>query len=293
MVLALPCLLAGMTWPGQHDTTANRSAWALAGLALLVLPAAVQAPVAAISAAPLTASMSPIDAAMQTRLYYIALTGLTLILAACISGTRGLLRQRLAMLALAVLMVVPGVAAYQLADDYRGRSQAIRPMAEAAVAAVRQLPLPQDRCQIFFLDASPPAEWGRYAPFDSIVKALIPSLDKVDNCLIQTDVAPYFTLLRRGTLARTDIAPMTALPDRQDDTPLLRIGGLEVAALNLQADTDASTLDHGFFLAWDGHRFVDVTAAVHTGRKPVSFHCIRSADQCPPTPSKSVSKARH
>lgn len=267
----------------------SRLSWLLAGLAMLVLPAAVQAPVAAISAVALDATMSPIDAAMQARLYYISMCGLIILAAAVLDLALRGPTATAGSVALALLVIVAAPTAQQLASDYSRQSQQIRPLAEAAVKAVAQLDIQPGTCQVYFLGTKPPPEWGLHASMDSIVKARVSDLSRIDHCLIQTEAAPYFHLIRRGALDGVSIAPLQRIPGSAAGVPLFAIGDMEVAALNLHPDSDAGQMPAAHFLAWQGDGFVDVTQAVRHGARKVQFQCIRSLEQC----RQSAQQMRH
>jgi hypothetical protein len=64
------------------------------GLCLLLLPALLQAPIAMLNAAPLRADFSAVEAAMQSRLYYLGIAGAALLLGALLSSLRGDARHR-------------------------------------------------------------------------------------------------------------------------------------------------------------------------------------------------------
>ncbi len=278
--LALAAVLLLVTWRPWAGGRRAAMTWLLCGLAMFLLPAAIQAPVAAISAVPLDADLSPLRVAMQSRLYYVALCGLVIALGALLSGVRRPVAHAGMLAGLAIVVLLDVASSHSLATAYSARSQAMQPLADAAVAAVEKLPLPAHPCQIYLLGTEQPPESGLYTPMDSVLKARMPDIDKIANCLIQTESAPFFHLLRRGTLAHEAIAPLAALPGHAPDQPLQTIGNLEIAALNLSASVDARQMTHAYFLAWQDGRFVNVTAAVRAGRRTVHFQCIRSPAQC-------------
>ena len=57
--------------------------------------------------------------------------------------------------------------------------------------------------------------------------------------------------------------------------PWLVLDGFEAAYLNLDAGIDARTLDGAFFLEYRNGAFVDVSAAVRSGARPVRFFNAR------------------
>lgn len=283
-VAVLAVLVLMVTWlvARRHGGTSRPgSAWRLAGLALFVLPAAVQAPIAAISAAALTVDMSPIDAAMQARFYYIAMCGLVILMAGALDRPLSGVAKGARVAALATLVAIGAFSAHRLAADYSRQSQAIRPLADAAIQAMAELDVPRGACQIYFLDTEQPPEWGLYAPLDSIVKALTPDLGRIDHCLVQTESAPYFHLLRRGALDNLSVTPLSSITGEAFNVPEFAVGDMAVVALNLHPGIDARQLQGASFLVWQDGVFRDVTRAVHAGERTVRFQCIRSPEQCP------------
>ena len=53
------------------------------------------------------------------------------------------------------------------------------------------------------------------------------------------------------------------------------LAGFEAAYLNLDADIDARAMSGAFFLEYRDGRFVDVSADVRSGARPVRFYNAR------------------
>lgn len=245
----------------------------LCGLSLFVLPALLQAPVAALNAAPLSADVSAIEAAMQSRLYYLGIAGIALAIAAVLaprwrsssSWRRGAIFIPLACMVLAFA----GVAQHG-AQAFAQRSIVISAVAREAVAAVRQLPLPATPCHVVFADIDPAPEWGIFVSMDSIVKALSPDLERVRHCVFHANYPTWFHLLD-ASVDPAAIAPYRALQNNGHIVPWLRLGDLAVAYMRAPLDIEPIDLARMRFLRWrDGH-FEDVTDDVAARRLPLQL----------------------
>lgn len=218
---------------------------ALCGMALLLIPALLQAPVAALNAAPLQAGDSVIEAAMQSRLYYLGIAGLAIALAVGLSALferipTGL---RLAMVLPLVLAVLAfGAVSHGMADAFAKRSTDIAQVAREAISAVDVQTLPASRCHVVFLDIAPPPEWGIYVSMDSVVKALAENPAKVGHCWFHANYVTYFHLMA-APIAPRDALPYQPLRLDGAQIPWRRIGDLVVAYLAqdtaIEADADA------------------------------------------------------
>ncbi len=233
-VLLALAAVARMRRPAQpRPAQAPLVELALGGACLLLLPALLQAPVAALNAAPLGTQASAIDAAMQSRLYYLGIAGLALVIGAactrawdaCAPGARALL-----VLALGLGAATFGWAARESAREFATRSLAISAVARDVVAAIARVPLPATRCGVVVLGVEPPPEWSRYVSIDSMVKALSPDLDRVAHCWFHADYPTYFQLMRAPVDA-ADAAPYQALAIDGRRVPWRRLGNLEIAYL--------------------------------------------------------------
>lgn len=245
----------------------------LCGIGLFLLPALLQAPITALNGAPLRAGDSVIETAMQSRLYYLGVAGLAIALAAFLAQvwTGVALRLRICMAAplLVVLIVFAGLS-HQSARAFAQRSMHISNVARAAVAAVETLDLPASRCQIGFLGVEPASEWGIYVSMDSVVKALIPDLDRVKHCYIHSDYVTYFYLLG-APIAIADAMPYRPLLVNGVAVPPRRIGD---AVIDYRSPPDPVDLHQPTFMHFlryrEGH-FDDVSADVVAGRIPATL----------------------
>jgi hypothetical protein len=244
---------------------------ALVGLSLFVLPALLQAPVAALNAAPLSAGTSAIEAAMQSRLHYLGVVGLAIMCAALFSAawppTSG--KWRIALLAPAALALLAfaGVSRHG-ARMFAVRSVEISAVARAAVDAVARLDLPSSRCHVVFLAIEPAPEWSIYVSMDAIVKALSPDLDRVAACYFEANYVTWFHL-QRAPASPADAAPYSALEIDGIALPWRRVGDLVIAYLHAPETVDRDDLARMIFLRYRDGRFENVSADVVAGRLPV------------------------
>ena len=236
-VVAAAGAIAGMaiavTRRGPIDGASRVHGLAASGLCLLLLPAILQSPVAALNAMPLRVEFSAIEAAMQSRLYYLGIAGVAIVLAAAVSrvwdGAGRSLRAAIA-LSLGLLVVTDAWVSRQAAQAFAQRSFAIAADARAAVAAVETMDLAQSPCHVAILGLQPPPEWSVYVSMDSVVKALSPDLERVGRCWIHSDHETYFYLMR-APLAVASAAPFSALEVNGEPLPWRRIGGVAIAYL--------------------------------------------------------------
>lgn len=170
----------------------------LCGLSLILLPALLQAPIVRLNAEPLTADMSAVEAAMQSRLFYLTMAGLGMVIGAVlafVAQTNDRVRKAASFGAIAVMAVAAGVASNHDAREFAQRSQEISEVAREAVAAVGNLELPETGCHVVFLDVPRVREWGIYVSMDSIIKALHPRLEHVGHCFFHADFPTFYYLL--------------------------------------------------------------------------------------------------
>jgi hypothetical protein len=232
IVLSGAAMLAmAMSWPPRTRVRDSHAAIdaAVCGLCLFVLPALLQAPVAALNAAPLAGAQSAVEAAMQSRLYYISLAGLALLAAALAECCR---RNRVAhaVLMVAIAVAVSGLAAasHRAADEFARRSLAISAPAHAAVAAVAALDVPGGNCHVVFTGVDPPPEWGLFVSMDSVVKAMSPGLGRVAHCWFHADYPTWFHLLAAPAV-EADALPWRPLAQDGEPVPWRTLGGLVIA----------------------------------------------------------------
>lgn len=246
---------------------------AICGVCFLFVPAVLQAPVAALNARPLSVDMSPIEAAMQSRLYYVALAGAAMLLASVLAVPWRAVAPRwriAASLALLAGVIVFGAFSHKDARKFARRSMQISTTARAAVAAVHGMDLPVERCHVVFLAVDPPSEWSVFVSMDSVVKALSPDLGRIAHCYFHTTYPTWIHLVTAPRIV-ADAAPWAPLQVDGAVLPSRRIGGLEIVSVLPPARETVWNPATVRFLRFDGSRFEDVTAEVAAGEIPVRF----------------------
>jgi hypothetical protein len=243
----------------------------LCGACLLVLPALLQAPVAALNARPLGVGESVVEAAMQSRLYYLGIAGVALILAVLLDRVQ---RTRVAWRWTALIAITTAalLALARVAHDdaraFAERSRRNAAVAHAAVDAVDALALPSAPCHVVFLGIEPPPEWGAFVSMDSVVKALDSDLARVDRCWFHANYPTWFYLVPAS------VDPSAALPYRPlqidgHDVPWLHVGSATIAYLRAESAVGADERARMRYLRWNGARFDQVDADVAAGSPPV------------------------
>ena len=249
-------------------------------LTLIFLPGPTQAPVVAVSTSDLGAQTFWFDLIGESRLYHLSLAGLIAALMllttprpqrspASIGASRP---ERIALVALLPMLAVWIAASHALSHDYASRTRRQIAPLQAAHAAIAQLALPQRHCQIYLLDTA--SLWGFNGLADPIVKAS-GAPGQLDHCLVATERTSWANFIRAGSVDNEDYAPQRPLRWRGKPVPWLVLDGFEAAYLDLDADIDARSIDGAFFLEYRNGRFIDITAAVHDGTRPVHFFNAR------------------
>jgi len=90
-----------------------------------------------------------------------------------------------------------------------------------------------------------------------------------------TERTSWGNFVRSGSIGPDDYRPQRPLAYRGAPVPWLVLDGFEAAYLDLDAGTDARSIDAAFFLEYRDGRFVDVSAAVRDGTRPVRFFNAR------------------
>ena len=240
----------------------------ICGLGLLLLPALLQAPIAALNAAPLTATVSVIESAMQSRLYYLGLAGAAIVLAAFATAAWHVAAtkiRRISVAGIALCAIAFAAASHHNAHAFAKRSVEISAVARAAVTAVSALDLPSSRCHVVFLGVDPAPEWSLYVSMDSIVKALSPELARVRHCYFHSNYVTYFHLLG-GRVDLAGVSPYRPIEDSGVVLPWRRIGDLTIGYLQLPETASANDLAQMTFLSYRDGRFVNVSGDVAAGR---------------------------
>ncbi|MCC5864743.1 MAG: hypothetical protein JJU31_06490 [Wenzhouxiangella sp.] len=198
------------------------------GLSLLLLPALLQAPVVVLNAAPLMAQESAVETAMQSRLYYMSLAGLAMLLGIGLDGVFSRLgrgTRAIASVALLLIGLALGLATHQHARAFADRSSSMAELAHQISDAVLGLDLPAERCHVLVLDLAPPPEWSRYVSVDSMVKALHPVPQAVGHCLFHANFITFFHLVDKRH-AMLDPWPFLDLSINDQPVPRRTIGQL-------------------------------------------------------------------
>lgn len=245
----------------------------ICGVSLFALPAILQAPIAGMNATPLRADASAVEAAMQSRLYYVSIGGLAIMFAGGIGRvwTRTRIPHAVVIGALAVCVAAFGWVSHGTAVAFAQTTAAPRPIVQGVAAAVDHAAAGADaRCRIVVLGVEPPPEWSIYVSIDSIAKALTADPDRVGRCFVESDYVTYFNLMR-GDANPAGALPYTPRSANGRPIPWLRIGDMTTAYLDPPANADAATLAGIVFLLYENGAFVDVTGDVAAGRLQVAL----------------------
>jgi len=253
---------------------------AAAVVILILLPGPTQAPVVYLSMHDFTADKFWFDVVGESRLYHLSLAGLVIGLmlltnvpAPAAHGGRAAMVNAVVASGLALMLVAWVPDSHALARDYARRTrEQIAPL-QSAQSAIASLALPPRHCQIYLLDAG--SIWGLDINADATIKATSPSPERLEHCLVSTERTPWGSFFRSGSVGPADYAPLRVLNYQGKPIPWIRVGGLEVAYLNLDADIDARAIDGAFFLEYRDGAFVDVSAQVRSGARPVRFFNAR------------------
>ena len=252
-------------------------AWPCIGACLLLVPAVLQAPVAALNAAPLQAGASAVESAMQSRLYYLGLAGLAVLCGGAlgwIGRARSATVRVLAIAAWLPVLAALALASHRMADAFARRSAEIATIAHAAVDGVAAMALPPTRCHVVLMGAVQPPEWGGYVSMDSVLKATSRDLERVSHCWFHAEDMTWFHLLA-APVATRDAAPFEPLRLAGVELPWRDVGGVVIAYLQARQPFDATQLAGLRFLQWRDGRFVETPppspadgAGLHLGVAP-------------------------
>ncbi len=207
---------------------------ALTGLCLALLPALLQAPVVRLNAMPLTAEISAVEAAMQSRLYFMSLAGLCMLAALLLDrilSSEQRLRQSALLLGSAVTVLMFAAGSYQQARSFAEISHRNAGLARQAMAIAATIDWPSSEpCHLVLDDITPPPEWSIYVSMDSVIKALYPDLEAIDHCFIHANYPTFYHLIA-SEHAEADAEPFEA--PIYAGAPLARrqVGGLTFAYL--------------------------------------------------------------
>ncbi len=240
----------------------------LVGLCLFGCPIIIQAPITAF-ATPLNDGFSAVEAAMQSRLYYLQIVGIVIVVATLLQPiweSRQTIRRLVA--ASFVLMVTTlACASHSDASAFANRSTEIAGMAREAVAAVTSLQPPAMQCHIVFLGYEPPPEWSIVVSMDSIVKGIAPNLGQLRHCWIHSDVRTSFHV-QPAKMPFDAAKPFSPLATDSSVMSWPQAGRLEFAYLARLDDSALRGDPNTIFFLHRGDKFVDVTSEVASGRVP-------------------------
>jgi hypothetical protein len=223
----------------------------------------------ALNATPLRGDASAVEAAMQSRLYYLSIGGVTILLSVLLRRVLSAKRaSKILLSALIVAACVFGWVSRESATEFAKRTSSSRALAEAATSTIDRLTPTATRCHIVLLGVEPPPEWSIYVSMDSVVKALSPDLERVERCFIHSDYVTYFYLMD------SEVTPTDATPYRPHEFEgralgWLHIGDAVVAYLDPPATVDSATLRGMMVLRYENGAFRDVTDDVAEGRVAV------------------------
>jgi hypothetical protein len=229
--LVLALLPIGRPPPGQMRA---HLPLLLIGLCLLLLPALLQAPVVRLNALTLTREMSSVEAAMQSRLFFMSVAGLVLLLALVLDrviASGAAPRQLAALIGACASIALLAGGSHQQARDFSELSRANAELARQALRIAADFDWPSDApCHLVIDGAEPPPEWSIYVSMDSVIKALYPDLDAIDHCFVHANYPTFYHLIS-SEHGDAEASPFTA-PD-YDGSPLARrrVDGLTLVYL--------------------------------------------------------------
>jgi hypothetical protein len=244
----------------------------ICGVCLFLLPAVLQAPIAAMNATPLGADASTVETVMQSRLYYVSFGGLAMLFAAGLGRLwmSGRIPRSVLAGGVAVCIAAFAWASHRAAVAFAETTAASRPVAERVAGAVDRAAPAAGTCRIVVLGVQPPPEWSIYVSIDSIAKALTADPARTGRCFLASDYVTYFNLMR-GYANPADASPYTPRSAGGRPIPWLRIGDMTSAYLDPPANAAAASLAGIVFLQYKDGTFADVTADVASGHLPVAL----------------------
>lgn len=225
--------------PSRRDT-----GWIACASCLVLLPVLLQAPVAALNAAPLSAADSAVQSAMQSRLYYLGMVGLAALgglLLDWIWRARTRHARVFALGAALPLLTAWAFASHAQADSFARRSVEIARVAHAASDRVAALDLRSERCHVIVYGLGQPPEWGGYVSVDSVLKALAPEPARIAHCWFHGEQPTWFHLLA-APVGYRDAEPFEPLALDGVRLPWREIGGVVIAYLDAQQPIDEAML---------------------------------------------------
>jgi hypothetical protein len=206
--------------------------------------------------------MSAVEAAMQSRLYYLQTAGVVMLGAAVVEPLLGGMRhipRSVAGMAAALLVLTFASKSHGEARSFAERSWEISAVARAAVAAAESIVADAANCHLVFSGYAPAPEWGVYVSMDSILKAIGSDSPRVRSCWIASD-SPTFFHLQPEIFSPADALPWkTSLPWR-------RVGRMTYAYVDFPEGASPGDIAGAHFLQYVDNRFDDITPDVLTGK---------------------------
>ena len=253
--------------------------------AIVLLAGALQAPAVYSGRVDFSTAMDVQSIVCNSRLFYFPLCGFLLIIGLICSRFAITVRQPAvtASLSAACLLAlgVWSVQAHTLANDFRRRTTEPRALMQQAAATVENTIHAQTNCQIYLLGIGTDKAQAMLKTMpDAVVKALIGDVTQIQHCLVQSEHTSWSNILGGSTLTPAQAFPLTALSSYGKPLPWLDVGGAQIVYLNLSTQTDARTIPGAIFLELRNGHFVDVSAQVRDGSRPVHFFCARAPWQC-------------
>ncbi|MEN1728582.1 MAG: hypothetical protein AAGJ52_09080 [Pseudomonadota bacterium] len=236
LVAAVALLIMLLLPRGQKLQSDSAAQWPLlgCGLALLLLPALLQAPVVRLNALPVSDSISSVEAAMQSRLFFMSLAGFSLLVGFLLNRRIPSWRSARgagAFLACALLIGTLGLGAREHSARFAEMSSDNALLAHAALASVEGIDWPEPPCHLVFEGIQPPPEWDIFVSMDSVIKALSPNLDELDHCFIHANYPTFYHFIASE---HADAASAPLRERLHEGQPLARrpIGGLTIVHLD-------------------------------------------------------------
>jgi len=252
MALLVVISLLPLAARSDHSGETPQPAWpvVLIGLGLLLLPALLQAPVVRLNGVALSADISSVEAAMQSRLFFMSLAGLTLIAATLLDWTikaKSGLQWRALLLASLAAVVVLGTGAHQQARSFAEISRNNAHLARQALDLASRYDWPESApCHLVIEGISPPPEWSIFVSMDSVIKALYPDLEAIDHCFIHANYPTFFHLIS-SEHATAQAAPFKARQHAGGPLARRHLGGLTIVhlqTLDSLSETNRARLPH-------------------------------------------------
>ena len=276
----------GVAWlifsSGRSFWDRDRVAVLLAALAIVAVADIVQWPRTGLVLMNLRFGADTFQDVLGARFYFMAAIGFAIALGALLANPErevasGL--HRIVSIGIVVLLLVPNFAVSQhLARSFRGVTLQQDTFTHAAVEAIEKLPLPAKGCQIYLLDTHSKL-FGFFS--DMAIKAVIPEIDRVSGCFIQTENAPWYYLVDRALLLRQAESPFTKVRVGDGFLQPIVLDGGALVYLNLNPAASAPVNEGSFYLSWDNGKFTDISERVRSGTRKVKFECFRAPTECP------------